>query len=641
MNIFSQKSKVKSQKSENKGQTNFYALITNRGFALVSALIIMTLLAALGSAAYMMTNMGFAAVNAERRYQLANWSADYAIGAGASFVIDNAICPPSTTITPCASLTSGATCDYFSIPDVTGTFCTIYSKGKLGTAQVIKTAVVPRMGSDWGGMVTRGGTITLSGSSAVTGCDDDEASYPDKCGMMPALIAPPIGTNLTLTSTSTVSQKCDTEGKMKGLFGNPPHYQPEIPDDLVPKYFGVTDANNSGSAWDEFLGLLEAKYSVTLKDGSNNPTPPSASVSAPALPTIAPTGNPLCDYDGPADCVSMPNNRIRCGTPEIFLDLCPIAYVNTSHASGLTIQHNISSNSTILSTSSVTINNPSATAVLTLSDLSISSGNNISVSSGGGVVNIRTASSANTATVNANVSSSTIRSNGNIAVNAIAGDSTIISSNGNVTLSANVTGSTISATNGNVAVNANVSSSIVRAGNNITVNNNNITNSRLISGATATINLESGKLMQNTNVFATNLNFDLKGSGDRVAGGTFYALNNTSINSTGGPRLGIVANPILLLAGNTSMSVPGNLTINGLIYTTATKVEITGAVELQGSLINNSTTANISNTGNGILQFNKQVLDELYKKVSDLMNKPKCGGGNKKDWIANTKMTLY
>ena len=561
----------------------------DKGFALVSALIIMTLLAALGSAAYMMTNLGYSAVTAERRYQLANYAADYAIGAGASYVIDKAMCPPSTTITPCASLTSGATCDYFSIPDVTGTFCIIYAKGKVGTAQVIKTAMVPKMGSDWGGIVTRGGSITLSGSSAVAGCDDDEASYSNKCGMMPALIAPPVGTNLTLSSSSTVSEMCNTEGKMKGLFGNPPHYQPEIPDDLVPKYFGVTDANGSGSAWDEFLGLLEAKYSVILKDGSNNQIPPSI----PAIPSVVATGDSNCNFSGTGSCTTTSASNIKCagGLPSeknINLNSCAQVYLDSA---GVTLSHDIG-NKTILSTSAVTIG---------------ASSNNLSVIS-----------------------------------------------NGSVTISGSITNAIISADS--LTVNANISNSTVRANGNInfstSINNLSMQNSKFVSGGTiflgcastgfgcSSTNQRFDGTLTNTNLFSDNLSMNFTSSSS-VSGGTFYARTSTGINSNGALNVGTVANPILLLAGSTSLSVPGNLTINGLIYTTATNVSITGAVELQGAIINNSTTANIRSTGNGIIQFNKQVLDSLYNRISDLMNKPKCGGGNKKDWIANTKMTLY
>ena len=584
------KSKVISQKGVNKTKSDkFHILISNRGIALVSALIVMMLLMALGSASYMMTNMGYAAVSSERKYQLANWAADYAVGAGASYVIDKAICPPSTTITPCASLTSGASCQYFSVPDATGTFCTIYSKGKVGRSEVVKTALVPRMGSDWGGVVTRGGSITLSGSSAVAGCDDDEASYANKCGMMPALIAPPVGTNLSITSTSTLSELCNTEGKMKGLFGNPPHYQPKILDDLTPKYFGVTDENNNGSAWDEFLGELEAKYGVKLKDAGNSPIAPSLS----SIQTVAPTSDPNCNFSGTGFCVTTSTSNIKCagGLPSeknINLKTCSEVYLESS---GVTLSYNVG-NKTILSTSNVT-------------------------------------------------------------VGATSSNMSIIS-NGEVTISNSITGANISANS--VIVNSNVTGSTIRADSDInfstSVSNLFMQNSKFVSGGTiflgcaattfgcSSTNKRFDGMLTDTHLFADKLSMNFT-SKSQVAGGTIYSLTSTGINSNGALDIGTISNPILLLAGNTGLSVPGNLTINGLIYTSATNISITGAVAIQGSLINNSTSANISNTGNGIIQFNKQILDNLYNRISDLMNKPKCGGGNKKDWIANTKMTLY
>lgn len=531
-------------------------LINNNGFALVSALVIMLLLAALGSAAYMMTNYGFSSVTAERRYQLANFAADYAIGAGASYVIEKAVCPPSSSITPCASLASGASCEYFSIPDVTGTFCTIYAKGKVGSAAVMKTATVPRMGSDWGGMVTKGGTLTLSGSSAIAGCDDDETNYDKKCGMMPALIAPPAdGSNLTINSTSTLSELCKTEGKMKGLFGNPPHYSTTLPDDLTSKYFNVKDENNNGTSWDEFLGLLEEKYSVDL-----TPLPDTSMIIPSVSGTCKSEPDQFCCWTVSSTQISCYNNSDCTGTSvkNIALNTCESVKIDSK----LFIKHSISN------------------------------------------VNLFGENSNSKIMINAPLSNVNILTKSPIeAYDSLTNTSIITSSN--------------------ISVYSNTSGS------------------KLLSGETATIDLDSGESMQNTNVFARNLNFNLKSSGDRVIGGTFYAKDNTTINATGGPRLGTIDNPVLLLAGDTSMSVPGNLTINGLIYTTATNVSITGAVELQGALINNSTTANISNTGNGIIQFNKNVLDNLYTRISDIMNRPKCGGGNKKDWIKNTKMTLY
>jgi hypothetical protein len=75
----------------------------------------------------------------------------------------------------------------------------------------------------------------------------------------------------------------------------------------------------------------------------------------------------------------------------------------------------------------------------------------------------------------------------------------------------------------------------------------------------------------NSNLFANNLNFNLTRSSG-VSGGIFYAVNNTTIDTQGSLNFGTIANPILLLAGNNQLSVPGNLTVNGMVYTNATTI---------------------------------------------------------------------
>ncbi|MCX8125446.1 MAG: prepilin-type N-terminal cleavage/methylation domain-containing protein [Spirochaetes bacterium] len=60
---------------------------------------------------------------------------------------------------------------------------------------------------------------------------------------------------------------------------------------------------------------------------------------------------------------------------------------------------------------------------------------------------------------------------------------------------------------------------------------------------------------------------------------------------------------------------PRNFTFNGFIYTYATTISITGAVELQGMIVNASSNATINNTGNGTIQFQKRVLDNLFNNL--------------------------
>ncbi len=537
------------------------SLFSDKGFALITAIMVMVLLMALGSAAYMMTNLGYSAVTAEKRYQLSGWAAEYAVSSGITYVIDKAVCPPPSKIEPCIPLESGATCEYFSLQDDTGTFCTIYGKGQFGNAKVMKIATVPKTGSDWGGMVTRAttGQITLSGSSAIAGCDDDESSYINKCGMMPALIST-LGTELTVSGNSELTEMCKQEGKIKGLFGNPPQYSTELPDDLTSRYFDA-------SSWSDFLNRLETMYGVDL-----TPLPAEGTISIPSVSgTCRSEPDQFCCKTTSPTQISCYNDTGCTGATTKNIDLGACSDVKID--SLLTIGHSIS------------------------------------------------------------------------GVN-IFGDAT----GANYTISSPITGVNIK-TKGKVTANAALTNTNITAVGDININNST-TNSTLVSGGTTSINLDSGTLMSNSNVFAANLSFNLKGASDRISGGTFYAQTGTIINATGGPRLGTVTNPVLLLPGDTAISVPGNLTINGLIFSNNTNISITGAVELQGSIINNGDSLDISNTGNGIIQFNKQVLDNLCDKfdvnpnngiceAGGLMKKPKCGGGNKKDWVENTKMTLY
>lgn len=64
-------------------------------------------------------------------------------------------------------------------------------------------------------------------------------------------------------------------------------------------------------------------------------------------------------------------------------------------------------------------------------------------------------------------------------------------------------------------------------------------------------------------------------------------------------------------------------------------------------LVNASSNATINNTGNGTIQFQKRVLDNLFNNLrtafggTPLSNQPQCGAGNKKGYLSNTKVTIY
>ncbi|MFO0751899.1 MAG: hypothetical protein U0411_01055 [Thermodesulfovibrionales bacterium] len=542
---------------------------TEEGFALITAVVITTLLLALGGTALIMSQMGYLSLSSEKKYQLASWAAEYAVQNGALSVVNTGTCPGTTS---CTGLTSGATCSYFSIADSTNTFCFINGRGQFGAANVAKTMVIPRASSIWGGMVTKGGTITLSGSSAIAGCDDDESTYASKCGVMPALIGPSSG--LTISSSSTTLTSCQNEGTLQGLSGNPPQYNIDLPDDLTPSYFNVSDTNGDGTAWDEFLASLE-----TVTGAEFYPSLPGT----PAPTDPIPAG---CQYStGSACCQTASSTQINC--------------YGTSGCTG---------------------------AVVKTIDL-----NSCQNPSGSGIPYIQVSGAGTTLRVG----------HSNVTLQ--------VASATPVTVTANIAGLNL-ATGGAVTIGSNLSSgssdaaSAIYAGGSITVTSNvghSGSTTNLVSAGTVTIDLGSHTTVTDANVFGNNLSVELDSSTAGISGGVYYAQTGSVIDANGGPSFGTTTNPVMLLAGSTSLSVPGNLTINGLVYTSATTVSLTGAVELQGSLVNTSTSANVSNTGNGTIQFNKSVLDSLYGNYSSVMNQPKCGGGNKNSYAANTKMTVF
>ncbi len=545
-----------------------------RGIALVASMIIMLLLLVLGAAAMQMSQHGFNAIPAEKRYQLANWKAESAVQEAVGIVVNNALCPTGFN----NGTISGSS--YFRIPDSGNTYCFIHGTGVQGSAKVVKTLVVLRAGTEWGGMVTRGGNINLAGSSAIAGCDLDEQNYANKCGMLPAVIFQAGQLQYQQADVSSPISQCQNEGTLKGFEGNPPLMPTQLPNDLVPLYFGVTDTNGNGSAWDDLLIAVENKYSNTISGQTFNV---EFYPNLPSTPTVSQTATPTCNYTGSNTCTTTSPTNIRCGTgvslpacsnntnPNCNLDITPCnsIYIGTA----LTISQNINNfGKQILTANPVTIS-------ATVSNLNLTTNN--------------------TVTISANLSSSKIAAN-------------------------------------KVMISTAVSNSYIEAGssaNDSVTINGTLTNTNIMSAGRANIN----RAMTNSNIFADILNFDVNGT---TNGGFFYAKTRTIIDANGSPTLGTVANPIVLLAGSGNISMPGNLTINGLIFADSTNISITGAVELQGTLINTK-TATISNTGNGTIQFNKQVLDNLFSNNGGLTKQPRCGGGNKSDYIANTKTTVY
>ncbi len=543
----------------------------DKGVALVAALVIMLLLLVLGAAAMQMSQLGYFAISSEKKYQLANWTAEEALKSGVGIVVNTANCPGLTNIS------NGS---FFGIPDSSNTFCFIHGTGIRDSAKVVKTVVLPRAGTEWAGMIARGGQINLAGSSAIAGCDLDESSYANRCGMLPAVIYQTGQLTYTPADVSAPISQCQNEGTLKGFEGNPPLQPTQLPNDLIPLYFGVTDTNGNGSAWDELLTAAENKYSNTISGQTFNV---EFYPNLPSTPSVSQTAASSCNYTGTNTCSTTSATNIRCGTGS-SLPACNNAV-------------NANCNININACNSIFIR-----PILTITQ-DINNFNKQIITDS--LVNI----SASVSNLNL-ITDDTIIVSGNLTNSKLAAN--------RVTISSPVTNSFIEAgSTANDSVNVNAS----------------LTNTNVISAGRANITRD----MTNSNIFANILNFDVNGT---TNGGFFYAATNTIIDANGSPTLGTVAHPIVLLAGSGTISMPGNLTINGLIYANSTNISITGAVALQGTLIN-AVSATISNIGNGTIQFNKQVLDNLSNNLTGLTKQPKCGAGNKSGYLDTSKTTVY
>ena len=630
----------------------------NKGFVLITALAIMTLLLGLGSAAMTMSQLGYTAITAEKRYQLATWAADYGLMTGIQTVVNTSTCP--TTAVNNQTIGSGssqATYGYFGVQDSTGSYCFVKAVGTKGTSNVHKMMVVSNAGNTWGGIVTKGGNITLSGSSAIAGCDDDENTYPNKCGIMPAVITNP-GSALVTNGSSTTLSTCQNEGTLSGFSGKPPIQNKDmLPADLTPRYFQVSDNNANGSAWDELMGLIESKYSNTTTTGVWRWIKfydQTKSTTRFGLPVENAAGDGLIPTSpGNVWDLTFSGTPVCCRTTDINTITC---YSNSNCSTGpLTPTINLSSTTYKPAQTTTNYNtypyiavgddtvtyirvNPTGTAnkIVPSTDWQITvSGVRIAFTGG------RPAGPANAGIKIASaINNIRIYTGGRVAINSnlsyTSGNlGSIIYAGGDVTFGANV---------GNHGADTCTAHT--------TTTDYMPSATHIISGGTVTITSQD---IRNTNVFANNINVssmpDVQGSKANI----FYALNGFTINTNGSPCFGYPCGnnsnvwPVLILVGDgnpatggSTISMPGNLTISGVIYTDATTVSITGAVEFQGTLINISTNTNITNTGNGTIQFNKKILDGLYAGLcNSIMQQPKCGGGNKSGYIVNTKTTIY
>lgn len=264
----------------------------DKGFALVAAMVVMSLLLALGGAAMTMSSLGYLALSSDRKYQLANWAADHAINGAVKYAVDKAACPPAPESGTVGSKESPVNWTYFAVPAAASQYCFIHAKGNLGSTLVVKTLVVPKT-AKFGGLVTRGGSITLKGvATAIAGCDTTDTA---SCGIMPGVIT---STALTGDFGTKPATTC-ASNPIGGLVGSPP-FVVEDRGDLFANYFDVTDPNGDGNFWDGMQAAIAAKYGITMPPSVQSPP---ASIS------------PSCRIESSSDkkcCKTTSTTKIEC-----------------------------------------------------------------------------------------------------------------------------------------------------------------------------------------------------------------------------------------------------------------------------------------------------------------------------------------
>ncbi|GEM_PF-6876138 len=227
-----------------------------RGIALVASLMIMLLLLVLGAAAMQMSQLGFFAVSAEKKYQIANWAAEYAVQEGINVTVANNACIASTG----TGSAGDGSYTYYRMPS--SNFCYIHGTGTYVGAKVVKTVVVPRLSTAEMGAITlrNGGSISMGGSSSIVNCDTNCKT--------PGVV---YGTGLTL-DVNSINDDTTCPNNPRGLYGSP-HAVQDIEGDACTTRSGACSSSIQmpdripitfeADDWNHLLTRMSAVYSPT------------------------------------------------------------------------------------------------------------------------------------------------------------------------------------------------------------------------------------------------------------------------------------------------------------------------------------------------------------------------------------------
>ena len=568
-----------------------------RGIALVVALMVMVLFIALGAAAMMMSQLGYMAISSEKRYQIANWAAEYGLNKGLESLLPSSVNPICST-GGSGSATSGSNYSYFGA-GIGGNFCYIHSTGTQGNAKVVKTVLVPRNPTaQHGALVLRnGGSIDMGGSSSIVNCDTTCKT--------PGVV---YGTGLNLNINS-ISDDTSCPNNPRGIYGSPHAVQdaegdacnttsgacstsPQM-EDRIPTTFEATN-------WPD----LQLRLSTSYSPSGHSIDVDNLSMGNITVPTLT------------CKCTNTGNFTLSTGTTSAS----PGTPASTTICSGVP---NIAACTSLEFTNS--------TGTLTISGIPASvenvvSNKNVSITGSLTDKNIYT---VNSATISVSDRLTRVK---------------LVSQNGNITIASGAINNSIIVTTGNDS--------------DISFDSGTISNSTILTKDTFWVdNTANVPILTNNKVFSKSSDFK-KGIGD-TSGGLFYSkLDTKFIRGTGNTVIGTCSsithsgcgtpcNPVLMIiGGDLILSGGGTVDIIGVVFINGNiDYEGSGGFAITGTVVSNATTGSstFSARGNANIRFNSCVINTLKDGGHAIVRRPECGsaGGARGPYILNTKVTIY
>ncbi|MGO9611760.1 MAG: hypothetical protein ACLPX5_01830 [Dissulfurispiraceae bacterium] len=577
-----------------------------RGFALVLALVVSALLLALGGTALLMSQLGYFTVSSEKKFQLANWAAEYAVNSGVLYAVSNNSCPPSTGPT---ALTGGASYSYFS--QSASNFCFIKGTGTIAGATVVKTVIVPAGGSaPFGALTLRdGGTLQLSGSSAISNCD---TSCPT-----PGVV---YGGTITQQITGGLHNTDSCPTNPQGIYGSP--YATE-------NSSGVACTNTNGSCSSSALPDQTASYFNTSSfsglqtglsttyngNGSVSVNASNLSITSPTTPPATPAVSASCQ----CNCaVTLASSTTTCctGGSQKTISSCTSIQATSLTING--IPANITQN--LVSTGSITMQNVGGTingvsfygaTGVTIQSASFTLNNSIISSSGGSITFQSSTDTLNNCTI------------------AASGSVTLQSSTGNVNNSTVYGGSSVTFQGGSAS---SLSQSTVVTPGSFTFQSGNIADTNIFSASTT---IQSSGNIQGGVLYTSGTLID-QSTGNR---GLATNCNPATCPKTGSCCSLSSCDPTLFLSGG-NMTFQDASAYSGLIFTNGSITDQGGA-SFNGSIASNSTTSG-STFQNANINFSPYVLSQL-NCLDSIVKAPNCAGngGQRKPYVDSTKMTIF